>query len=94
MPPTFLDSSWPQLGGKIAPESNELTDSEKSSFFSTIYINFWQAHLISISAAPVLLLEQERLYESYGIPPGGECTRKGAWAPGRAAKINKQSIFT
>ena len=64
MPPTFLDSSWPQLGGKIGPKSNEFIDSEESSFFWTIYTNFWLALLISISRAPVLLLERERLYES------------------------------
>ena len=57
MPPTFLDSSWRQLGGKIAPESNEFMDPEKSSFFWTIYTNFWLASLIWIFSAAVLLLE-------------------------------------
>ena len=28
----FLDRSWPNLGGKIAPRSIELTDFEISSF--------------------------------------------------------------
>ena len=29
----FLDRSWPKEGGKIAPESIELTDPEIPSFF-------------------------------------------------------------
>ena len=52
-----MDRSWPKQEGKIAPESIEFTDFEISSFFWSIYTNFWQACLISISPAPVLLLE-------------------------------------
>ena len=93
MPPTFLDSSWLQLGGKIAPESNELTDSEKSSFFWTIYTNFWQAHLISISAAPVLLLELRKALRVICITPGAKHLSR-CWAPGRAAQNRNALIFT
>ena len=93
MPTTFLDSSWPQLGGKIAPESNELTDSEQSSFFGPICQLFWLARLISISRAPVLLLERERLYESYKITPGAKHLSR-CWAPGRAAQNRNALIFT
>ena len=70
MPTTFLDSCWPQLGGKIAPESNELTDSEQSSFSRPNCQLFWLAHLIWICPAPVLLLELRKAlrvmwYSSY-----------------------------
>ena len=86
MPTTFLDSSWPQLGRKIAPVTNEFMDSDKSSFFWTIYTSFWQAYLISISAAPVLLLERERLYESY-VHLLGRSTFPGAEPPAGPPKI-------
>ena len=92
MPTTFLDSSWPQLGGKIAPESNELTDSEKSSFFWTIYTNFWQALLNQISHAAVLLLELERLYESclyVRLPLEDAKHLSRCWAPGRAENFQQ-----
>ena len=56
---------WPKEGRKIAPESIELTDFEQSLFFWPIYTNFWQAHLIWIAPAAVLLSELERLYESF-----------------------------
>ena len=65
MPPTFLDSPWPDLGRKIAPKQNEFTDCEQSSFSWSIYTIFWQAYLIGISRAAVLLLELRRLYESF-----------------------------
>ena len=61
--PNYIHLSWIwQLFAKIARH-----DREKSSFLWTIYTNFWQACWNSISAAPVLLLELERLYESF--PP-------------------------
>ena len=65
MRPTFLGRSRPNRGRKIAPKSNELTDFEKPSVLWTIYTNFWQACWNSISPAAVLLLELERLYESF-----------------------------
>jgi len=67
----FLDRSWPNEAGKIAPMSIELTDSEISSFLWTIYTNFWQAFLIWIVPAPALLSELERLYESCGMRTRG-----------------------
>ena len=60
---TSLDRSWPNEGGKIAPKSIEFTDFEISLFFWPIYTTFWQAFLIWIARAAVLLLELERLYE-------------------------------
>ena len=89
MPPTFLDSSWPDLEGKIAPESIELTDFEISSFFGPICQDFWQAFLIWIAPAPVLLLELERLYESCGIRPWGRSTFPGAEPPAGPPKFSK-----
>ena len=65
MPPIFLDSPWRDLAGKIIPKQNELTDFEQSSFFGAICQEFWQAYLIWISRAAVLLLELRRLYESH-----------------------------
>ena len=53
----FLDRSWPNLGRKIAPQTKELTDSEISSCFWSIYHTFWQAFFSTISPAPVLLSE-------------------------------------
>ena len=93
MPTTFLDSYWPQLGGKIAPKSNELTDSEQSSFFWSIYANFWQAHLISISRAPVLLLELRKALRVICTTPGAKHLSR-CWAPGRAAQNRNALFFT
>ena len=61
----FLDSSWPKQGRKIAPKSNELTNSEKSSFVQANCQDFWQPCLIWIFPAAVLLLDLERIYESF-----------------------------
>ena len=77
MPPIFLNSPWPDLGRKIAPKQNELTDYEQSWFFWSIYTIFWQAYLIWISRAAVLLLELRRLYESTLLyRNGGQIARK------------------
>ena len=93
MPITFLDSYWLQLGRKIAPVSNEFMDSEQSSFFRTIYTNCWQAHLISISRAPVLLLELRKALRVICITPGAKQFSR-CWAPGRAAQNRNAWIFT
>ena len=60
----FLDRSWPNLGLKIDPVSNEFTDFEISSFLWSKILFFWLACFSAIPAASVLLLELERLYES------------------------------
>ena len=73
MPPTFLDSSWPNDSGKIGPDWNELTDFEKSSFLSSIFPTFWQACWNSISPVAVLLLELERIYESLELISDSGC---------------------
>ena len=93
MPTTFLNSSWPQLGRKIAPVSNEFLDSEKSFIFWTIYTNFWQAHLIWIRPAPVLLLELRKALRVICISPGAKHLSR-CWAPGRAAQNRNALIFT
>ena len=93
MPPTFLDSSCPHLGKKIAPTSNELTASEQSSFFGPICQLFWLAHLISISRAPVLLLELRKALRVICISPGAKHLSR-CWAPGKAAQNRNASIFT
>ena len=64
MRPTFLDNLWPDLSRKIAPISNEFTDSEKSSFLLPFTKYFWQPYWNQISPAPVLLSSLERLDES------------------------------
>ena len=92
MPHTFLDSSRPDLEGKIAPESIELTDFEISSFFGPICQDCWQAFLIWISTAPVLLLDLERLYESYGIRPWGRSTFPGASPPAGPPKTRNIAV--
>ena len=56
-PNTFLDWSWPDLPGKIDPESHEFTDFEISSFFWPNSWKCWLAFLNTISPAAVLLLE-------------------------------------
>ena len=88
MPPTFLDRSWPNLARKIAPKSIELTDFEISSFSRPICQQFWQAFLIWIARAAVLLLELERLYESCNLLSWGRMRLSRRWAPGRAAQID------
>ena len=74
---------------KIAPRSIEFTDFEKSSFFRPKTKEFWQALLIWISPAAVLLLELERLYESCGIPSWGRSTFPGAEPPAGPPKLSK-----
>ena len=88
MQPTFLDSSWPQLLGKIGPVSNEFMDSEKSSVFWSIYTTFWQASLISISRAPVLLLELRTALRVICTNPGGEALSR-AEPPAGPPKFRK-----
>ena len=61
----FPDRSWPNLGQKIAPVPNEFTDLEIFPFFAPKYPIFWHPFFNLISSASVLLLELERLYESF-----------------------------
>ena len=85
--------SWPNLHQKISPGSIELTDSEISSFFGAISWKFWLAFLISISPAAVLLLELERLYESYNIHGWGLSTFPGAELPAGPPKFDLDLTF-
>ena len=61
----FLDRSWPNEGTKIGPVSNEFTDFEIYLFFGPRIPYFLQPFEITISLKTVLLLELERLYESF-----------------------------
>jgi len=52
-------------------------------------ISAWLTIFDQISPAPVLLLEQERLYESYGISSWGRSTFPGAEPPAGPPKSSK-----
>ena len=62
---------------------------EKPTSKSSKIIPAHKPSLGTISPAPVLLLEQGRLYESYGTICWGRRAFPGAGAPGRAAKIQE-----
>ena len=71
MPNPFLDRSWPNLGGKIAPAPNEWSDFEIFQFFWAKCQNFLKSCFSTISNAAVLLLEPDNsekgtLYSSCG----------------------------
>ena len=80
----FLDRSWHTLVGKIAPVSNEFTDSEISSFLWPIFQLLSLAKLSQISQCSGITLRAVRLYESYAYSYPGRMHPCGAWAPGRA----------
>ena len=74
----FLDRSWHTLVRKIAPVSNEFTDSEISSFLCPIFQLLSLTKLSQISQCSGITLRAVRLYESFPLSPNYSKSREGS----------------